>query len=141
MNERNNNIKEKKELLTPEQLKLKLEKINGSFNNYINSLIQDFDEHPESLQKSVQYSTELIDEFKNFYEHFNILSEEILSNKTNQIQKNNNPNGREKIILDNLCVKELSDLISDRNNKLAKTNEENFGKIKKFNEELEKLNK
>ena len=142
MNERNNNIREKKELLSPQQLKSNLEKINGSFNNYINSLIQDFDENHECLQNSVQYSTELIDEFKKFYDHFNLLSEEILSNKANQNQPNNNnsnPSERKTIIMDNLCVKELGELIADRNNKLTKTNNENKEKIKKFNDELREL--
>ena len=140
INERNNNIKENI-LLTPEEMKKNLEEINNSFNNYMKSLIKDFDESPETLQESVKYSTELIDKFKEFNDKFNLLSDEALSNKTNQNQQNNSTksNERNKVIVDNITVKELDELINGENIKLTKTIKENDEKIKKFNEELKNL--
>ena len=140
INERNNNIKENI-LLTPEEMKKNLEEINNSFNNYMKSLIKDFDESPETLQESVKYSTELIDKFKEFNDKFNLLSDEALSNKTNQNQQTNSTksNERNKVIVDNITVKELDELINGENIKLTKTIKENDEKIKKFNEELKNL--
>ena len=140
INERNNNIKENI-LLTPEEMKKNLEEINNSFNNYMKSLIKDFDESPETLQESVKYSTELIDKFKEFNDKFNLLSDEALLNKTNQNQQTNSTksNERNKVIVDNITVKELDELINGENIKLTKTIKENDEKIKKFNEELKNL--
>ena len=140
INERNNNIKENI-LLTPEDMKKNLEEINNYFNNYMKSLIKDFDESPETLQESVKYSTELIDKFKEFNDKFNLLSDEALSNKTNQNQQTNSTksNERNKVIVDNITVKELDELINGENIKLTKTIKENDEKIKKFNEELKNL--
>ena len=140
INERNNNIKENI-LLTPEEMKKNLEEINNSFNNYMKSLIKDFDESPETLQESVKYSTELIDKFKEFNDKFNLLSDEALSIKTNQNQQTNSTksNERNKVIVDNITVKELDELINGENIKLTKTIKENDEKIKKFNEELKNL--
>ena len=114
-NERNNYIQSNSALLTPEEMKQNLEKINKSFSNSMNSLIKDFDENPDTFKNSVKYSTELIDEFKSFHDKFNLLNEEILSNKTYQNQQNNNiqSNERKKIIIENMAVKELEQLIKN----------------------------
>ena len=143
MNERNNNINLNQEFKTPEQLKASLEKINNSFNNYLISLIQDFDENPKTIQNSVKYSTELIDDFKNFYKEFNILGEDILNNNPNlhQENKNNmqNPNERNKIYIDNTIVKDLDNSIKIRNDKLENLTKENDIKISKYLNELKDL--
>ena len=143
MNERNNNINLNPEFKTPEQLKASLEKINNSFNNYLISLIQDFDENPKTIQNSVKYSTELIDDFKNFYKEFNILGEDILNNNTNQHQENKNnmqnPNERNKIYIDNTIVKDLDNSIKIRNDKLENLTKENDIKISKYLNELKDL--
>ena len=142
INENNNNIQSNSTLLTPEEMKQNLEKINKSFSNYMNSLIKDFDQNPENLKDSVKYSTELIDEFKSFYDKFNILSDEVLSNKIypNQQQNNNiNSNERKKIVIDNMAVKELDQIIRNDIDKLEEKTKENNDKIKKFNEEIYNL--
>ena len=134
---KNNTFKIKSAL----EMKNNLEKINNSFNNYIKSLIKDFDEEPETLKNSVKYSSELIDEFKKFYEDFNILNDEILSFKPNQNQQKNNSSSkeREKIVIDYLTVKELENSITEKNNKLKNANDDNEKKIKKYNEDLNNL--
>lgn len=134
---KNNTFKIKSAL----EMKNNLEKINNSFNNYIKSLIKDFDEEPETLKNSVKYSSELIDEFKKFYEDFNILNDEILSFKPNQNQQKNNSSTkeREKIVIDYLTVKELENSITEKNNKLKNANDDNEKKIKKYNEDLNNL--
>ena len=134
---KNNTFKIKSAL----EMKSNLEKINNSFNNNIKSLIKDFDEEPETLKNSVKYSSELIDEFKKFYEDFNILNDEILSFKPNQNQQKNNSSTkeREKIVIDYLTVKELENSITEKNNKLKNANDDNEKKIKKYNEDLNNL--
>ena len=57
----------------------------------IKSLNKDFDESPEHLNNSMKYSKELINEFTNFHKQFNLLSEEVLKDNTNQKQKNSSP--------------------------------------------------
>ena len=141
INEINNNIQSTSTLLTPEEMKKNLEKINTSFTNYLSTLIKDFDESPGNLKDSVQYSTELIDEFKAFYDKFNLLSDEVLINKAYQNQQNNNnrPNERKKIVIDNMAVKELDQIIKNDIDKLERTTKENDEKIKKFNDEIKNL--
>ena len=140
MSERNsNNIKQP--ILTPAEMKSSLEKINNSFSNYLNSLIKDFDKNPKTLESSVSYSTELIDNFKQFYNNFNIISDEILSNKTIAEKQSNisQQNKRNKIIIDNILVKDINEGIKRNNDKLSKTIEDNNEKITKYKNEMSNL--
>ena len=139
MNERNNNniIRENRELFTPEELKHHLEKINSSFSEYIKALNKDFDEQPDSLKNSVEYSTQIIEEFKNFYSNFNLLSDEML---TNNVQNNNNTsNEKNKIIIDNSIVKEINSILEEKINKIKKQNKEIKDKIEQIKKDLKSV--
>ena len=139
MNERNNNniIRENRELFTPEELKHHLEKINLSFSEYIKALNKDFDEQPDSLKNSVEYSTQIIEEFKNFYSNFNLLSDEML---TSNVQKNNNTsNEKNKIIIDNSIVKEINSILEEKINKIKKQNTEIKDKIDQIKKDLKSV--
>ena len=137
MNERIHNIKKNKELSTPEQLKSSLEKINLSFSEYIKSLNKDFDERPDSLKNSNEHSAELINAFKTFYNDYNILSNEML---TNNIQnKNNTSNEKNEIIIDNITVNEINFLLEDKIHKIKKQNEDTREKIKQYINDLNNL--
>ena len=143
MNDKNNNIKSNPEFKSPEELKASLEKINNSFCNYLKSLIQDFDKDPNCIQNSVNYSTELIDDFKKFYKDYNILSEDILNSNPNQHQQNKNnmqnPNERNKLYIDHTTVKDLDITIKSRNDKLENIIKDNDIKITKYYNELKDL--
>ena len=138
MNKKNNNIiNQKIKLFTPEELKSHLEKINLSFSEYIKALSKDFDNEPGSLKDSIEYSTQLIDEFKYFYKNFKILSDEMLTN--NKPNNQNNPNERNTIIIDNSIVKEFNSLIEDKINKIGKQNGETDQKIEQIKRDLRNL--
>ena len=136
-----NIINQNPRIKTPEEMKANLEKINNSFNQYLKSLIKDFDENPESLKDSVKYSSDLIDDFKQFYNEYNFLSEEVLikPNQSNMNQNQQNQSNRNRIYIDYLSVKAMEKNINDYNNKLKKTNDENEIKINKIFEDLRKL--
>ncbi len=136
-----NIINQNPRIKTPEEMKANLEKINNSFNQYLKSLIKDFDENPESLKDSVKYSSDLIDDFKQFYNEYNFLSEEVLikPNQSNMNQNQQNQSNRNRIYIDYLSVKAMEKNINDYNNKLKKTNDENEIKINKIYEDLRKL--
>ena len=140
MNERNNNniIRENRELFTPEELKHHLEKINLSFSEYIKALNKDFDEQPDSLKNSVEYSTQIIEEFKNFYSNFNLLSDEML---TNNVQNNNNSsNEKNEIIIDNSIVKEINYISEEKIiNIIKKQNAEIKDKIDQIKKDLKSV--
>ena len=90
------------------------------------------------MKDSVQYSKELIDKFKAFYDKFNILSDEVLINKAYQNQQNNNirSNERKKIIIDNMAAKELDQIINNDIDKLERSTKENDDTLKKLNGEI-----
>ena len=136
-----NIINQNPRIKTPEEMKANLEKINNSFNQYLKSLIKDFDENPESLKDSVKYSSDLIDDFKQFYNEYNFLSEEVLikPNQSNMNQNQQNQSNRNRIYIDYLSVKAMEKNINDYNNKLKKTNDENEIKINKIYEDLRNL--
>ena len=140
MNERNNNnniIRQNRELFTPEELKHHLEKINLSFSEYIKALSNDLDEQPDSLKNSVEYSTQIIEEFKNFYTNFNLLSDEML---TSNVQNDNNTsNERNKIIIDNSIVKDINLILEDKINKIKKQNTENKDKIDQIKKDFKNV--
>ena len=71
-------IESNSKIISPDKLKENLLTINISLCNYMKSLNQNFDESPESLNKTSKYSDQLIDEFTKFYEQFNILTDETL---------------------------------------------------------------
>ncbi len=89
----------------------------------------------------MKYSSDLIDDFKQFYNEYNFLSEEVLikPNQSNMNQNQQNQSNRNRIYIDYLSVKAMEKNINDYNNKLKKTNDENEIKINKNNEDLRKL--
>ena len=136
----NQNRINNKQILSAEEMKNKIIRINNSFNNYIKSLTKDFDEDPNSYKNSCKYSSELIDEFNQFYENFNLLRKKIL-NKNNQNPQNNNmePKERKNLIIDNIIVKDLKESFTKKNINLANSINENKNKNDKINEELNKI--
>ena len=125
-------------LMTPEELRKHLLSINISFCNYISSFNKEFDESPEPLNNAVKYSNQLTDDFTKFYQQFNLLTEEALKKEDNpkQNQKNSGPN---RIIIDNMIVKQLSYSTKNNIDKLKKKNEETNNTIKMYDNELSKM--
>lgn len=135
---KSNNIDPNTKLITTQELKEKLEKINNSFCDYIKSLNQNFDETPEHLNISMKNSNILLDEFKNFYDQFNLLTEKVLNN--NNSNKEKNTTGQKKtIIVENVIVKQLKRSIKTSIDNLKIKNEENNNAIKKYENELKSL--
>ena len=135
---KNNNIDPNTKLITTQELKEKLEKINNSFCDYIKSLNQNFDETPEHLNISMKNSNILLDEFKNFYDQFNLLTEKVLN--TNNSNKEKNTTGQKKtIIVENVIVKQLKRSIKTSIDNLKIKNDENNNAIKKYDNELKSL--
>jgi hypothetical protein len=135
---KSNNIDPNTKLMTTQELKEKLEKINNSFCNYIKSLNQNFDETPEHLNISMKNSNILLDEFKNFYDQFNLLTEKVLN--TNNSNKEKNTTGQKKtIIVENVIVKQLKRSIKTSIDNLKIKNDENNNAIKKYDNELKSL--
>ena len=135
---KSNNIDPNTKLMTTQELKEKLEKINNSFCNYIKSLNQNFDETPEHLNISMKNSNILLDEFKNFYDQFNLLTEKVLN--TNNSNKEKNTTGQKKtIIVENVIVKQLKRSIKTSIDNLKIKNDENNNDIKKYDNELKSL--
>ena len=133
-----NNIDPNTKLITTQELKEKLEKINNSFCDYIKSLNQNFDETPEHLNLSMKNSNILLDEFKNFYDQFNLLTEKVLN--TNNSNKEKNTTGQKKtIIVENVIVKQLKRSIKTSIDNLKIKNDENNNAIKKYDNELKSL--
>ena len=135
---KSNNIDPNTKLITTQELKEKLEKINNSFCDYIKSLNQNFDETPEHLNISMKNSNILLDEFKNFYDQFNLLTEKVLN--TNNSNKEKNTTGQKKtIIVENVIVKQLKRSIKTSIDNLKNKNDENNNAIKKYDNELKSL--
>ena len=135
---KSNNIDPNTKLITTQELKEKLEKINNSFCDYIKSLNQNFDETPEHLNISMKNSNILLDEFKNFYDQFNLLTEKVLN--TNNSNKEKNTTGQKKtIIVENVIVKQLKRSIKTSIDNLKIKNDENNNAIKKYENELKSL--
>ena len=136
----NQNRINNKQILSAEEMKNKMIKINNSFNNYIKSLTKDFDEDPNSYKNSCKYSSELIDEFNQFYDNFNLLREELIT-KNNQNPQNINmePKERETVVIDNIIVKDLKDSFTKKNINLANSINENRNRLSKINDDLNKI--
>ena len=136
----NQNRINNKQILSPEEMKNKIIKINNSFNNYITSLTKDFDKDPNSYKDSCKYSSELIEEFNQFYDNFNILRDEVLT-KNNQNPQNNNmePKEKETLVIDNIIVKDLKESLTKKNYNLNNSINENNNRIAKINDDLNKI--
>ena len=136
----NQNRINNKQILSPEEMKNKIININNSFNNYIMSLTKDFDKDPNSYKDSCKYSSELIEEFNQFYDNFNILREEVLT-KNNQNPQNNNmePKEKETLVIDNIIVKDLKESFTKKNINLNNSINENKNRIAKINDDLNKI--
>ena len=127
-------------IISPEQLKKNLLNINNSLCNYIKSLNQNFEESPELLNETSKYSDQLIDEFTNFYNQFNLLTETALKDNNNQKQTNSNLNPK-SIVIDNKMVKSFSESIEKNLFILDKKNKETDNAIKNYEKELIELKK
>ena len=127
-------------IISPEQLKKNLLNINNSLCNYIKSLNQNFEESPELLNETSKYSDQLIDEFTNFYNQFNLLTETALKDNNNQKQTNSNLNPK-SIVIDNKMVKSFSESIEKNLFILDKKNKETDNAIKNYEKELNELKK
>ena len=80
----------------------------------------------------------LLDEFKNFYDQFNLLTEKVLN--TNNSNKEKNTTGQKKtIIVENVIVKQLKRSIKTSIDNLKIKNDENNNAIKKYDNELKSL--
>ena len=79
-----------------------------------------------------------MNEFTNFYEQFNKLTEEALIDNTNQKQNNISSNHK-KIVIDNKMIKNLSDLYKNNLNKLESKNNDTEKAIESFKKELKEL--
>ena len=134
-----NNTNSNQKLMTPEELRRKLLNINISFCNYINTFNHSFEDSPEPLNNAMKYSKVLTDEFTQFYQQFNILTEEALKEEVKQNQNQNQISSPKKIVIDNMTVKQI--LNTNRNNldKLKRKNEETSKTIKFYEEELKKI--
>ncbi len=128
------------DIISPEQLKKNLLNINNSLCNYIKSLNQNFEESPELLNETSKYSDQLIDEFTNFYNQFNLLTETALKDNNNQKQTNSNLNPK-SIVIDNKMVKSFSESIEKNLFILDKKNKETDNAIKNYEKELNELKK
>ena len=108
-------------LMSPEELRINLLNINNHFCKYIESLSEDFDKSPEYMNKSINCTKQIIDEFSKFHKQFNILHDKALNNRTKQNQKDSSP---KEIIVDNKIVKHLSNVIKNNLNNLKVKNDE-----------------
>ena len=131
-------IESNSKIISPEQLKKNLLNINNSLCGYINSLNQNFDESPELLNKTTKYSDQLMNEFTNFYEQFNSLTEEFLNDNTNQKQ-NNISSHPKAIVIDNKTIKHLSELYKNNLNNLVSKNNDTEKSIQYFEKDLKEL--
>ena len=134
-----NNTNSNQKLMTPEELRRKLLNINISFCNYINTFNHSFEDSPEPLNNAMKYSKVLTDEFTQFYQQFNILTEEALKEEVKQNQNQNQISSPKKIVIDNMTVKQI--LNTNRNNldKLKRKNEETGKTIKFYEGQLKKM--
>ena len=87
----------------------------------------------------MKYSKVLTDEFTQFYQQFNILTEEALKEEDKQNQNQNQISSPKKIVIDNMTVKQI--LNTNRNNldKLKRKNEETSKTIKFYEGQLKKM--
>ena len=129
-----NNTNSNQKLMTLEELRTKLLRINNSFCNYISTFNNNFEESPEPLNNAMKYSKELTDDFTQFYQQFNMLTEEALKEEVKQNQNTNS--APKKILIDNLLVKHILNVNKNNLEKLKRKNEETNKTIKNHEELL-----
>ena len=132
-----NNTNSNQKLMTLEELRTKLLRINNSFCNYISTFNNNFEESPEPLNNAMKYSKVLTDEFTQFYQQFNILTEEALKEEVKQNQ--NTTSAPKKILIDNLLVKHILNVNKNNLEKLKRKNEETNKTIENHSKELSKI--
>ena len=132
-----NNTNSNQKLMTLEELRTKLLRINNSFCNYISTFNNNFEESPEPLNNAMKYSKELTDDFTQFYQQFNMLTEEALKE---EVKQNENTNSApKKILIDNLLVKHILNVNKNNLEKLKRKNEETNKTIENHSKELSKI--
>ena len=132
-----NNTNSNQKLMTLEELRTKLLRINNSFCNYISTFNNNFEESPEPLNNAMKYSKELTDDFTQFYQQFNMLTEEALKKEVKQNQNTNS--APKKILIDNLLVKHILNVNKNNLEKLKRKNEETNKTIENHSKELSKI--
>ena len=132
-----NNTNSNQKLMTLEELRTKLLRINNSFCNYISTFNNNFEESPEPLNNAMKYSKELTDDFTQFYQQFNMLTEEALKEEVKQNQ--NTTSAPKKILIDNLLVKHILNVNKNNLEKLKRKNEETNKTIENHSKELSKI--
>ena len=132
-----NNTNSNQKLMTLEELRTKLLRINNSFCNYISTFNNNFEESPEPLNNAMKYSKELTDDFTQFYQQFNMLTEEALKEEVKQNQ--NTTSAPKKILIDNLLVKHILNVNKNNLEKLKRKNEETNKTIENYSKELSKI--
>ena len=132
-----NNTNSNQKLMTLEELRTKLLRINNSFCNYISTFNNNFEESPEPLNNAMKYSKELTDDFTQFYQQFNMLTEEALKEEVKQNQNTNS--APKKILIDNLLVKHILNANKNNLEKLKRKNEETNKTIENHSKELSKI--
>ena len=132
-----NNTNSNQKLMTLEELRTKLLRINNSFCNYISTFNNNFEESPEPLNNAMKYSKELTDDFTQFYQQFNMLTEEALKEEVKQNQNTNS--APKKILIDNLLVKHILNVNKNNLEKLKRKNEETNKTIENHEKGLSKI--
>ena len=132
-----NNTNSNQKLMTLEELRTKLLRINNSFCNYISTFNNNFEESPEPLNNAMKYSKELTDDFTQFYQQFNMLTEEALKEEVKQNQ--NTTSAPKKILIDNLLVKHILNVNKNNLEKLKRKNEETNKTIENHEKGLSKI--
>ena len=132
-----NNTNSNQKLMTLEELRTKLLRINNSFCNYISTFNNNFEESPEPLNNAMKYSKELTDDFTQFYQQFNMLTEEALKKEVKQNQNTNS--APKKILIDNLLVKHILNVNKNNLEKLKRKNEETNKTIENHSKELSRI--
>ena len=87
------------------------------------------------MNKSINCTKQIIDEFSKFHKQFNILHDKALNNRTKQNQKDSSP---KEIIVDNKIVKHLSNVIKNNLNNLKVKNEEYNKALVNYENEFKK---
>ena len=134
----NMEIDSNSKIISSEQLKKNLLNINNSLCGYINSLNKNFDESPELLNNTIKYSDQLINEFTNFYNQFNLLTDEVLKDNTNQKQNNINSSSK-RIVIDSKMIKNLSESYKNNLNNLVSKNADTEKYIQSFEKDIKEL--
>ena len=132
-----NNTNSNQKLMTLEELRTKLLRINNSFFFFLITFNNNFELLLELLNNAMKYSKELTDDFTQFYQQFNMLTEEALKEEVKQNQNTNS--APKKILIDNLLVKHILNVNKNNLEKLKRKNEETNKTIENHSKELSKI--